>query len=424
MSSVLNLDRVAFTTSRQRACPDGHRGLRLILQSPYPEDLVRLKSSFFAAEDHNKVHGDLPLVNGLAVEVDNQSLPNFIEAMKGCRQVSATFDAPVSIPSFDEPTGPQANVAVPITRANELWQRGITGKGVGIAVLDTGIAHHTDVKNNVRAFHDVLSSREEAYDDHGHGTHVAALAAGDGTASDGLFQGAAPEAHLVSVKVLDSQGEGRFSDIIKGIQWAVENKERHGIKVLNLSLGGRAELPYREDPVVQALEAAWSEGLIPVVAAGNSGPFTRTITTPAHAQNVITVGASDDKGTFSLEDDKIGTFSSRGPTHPDGLNKPDVVAPGVRVTSADAFSDGYITKSGTSMSAPIVAGLVALLLEAYPEATPEQLKQALTSSARLLEGAGDLNVQGAGVVDVVAAWEALSGAAPTGCLTGRVGASS
>lgn len=384
--------------------------VRLILQSDHQSDLDRLRAGFFnVTASRNRIHAELPIVHGLAVEVATRNMAALLDEIGQCQNVRASFDAPVTIPVIDEPDPvPQLDLGVPVTRAPELWQRGLTGKGVNIAVLDTGIAPHTDVKSRVVAFHDVLHNQSEMYDDNGHGTHVSGIAAGDGTASQHLFKGAAPEAGLVGIKVLDQKGEGRFSDIIKGVQWAVENKDRLNIKVLNLSLGGTASKPYAEDPLAQALDAAWQAGLFPVVAAGNEGPFTRTITTPGHALNVMTVGASDDRATPDISDDKIGSFSSRGPTRPDGLTKPDIVAPGVRITSADAFSDGYSTKSGTSMSTPMIAGIAALLLQANPQATPEQLKSAMMASARPLAQGGEPTVQGSGLVDAVAALDQLT----------------
>lgn len=383
--------------------------VRLIIQSEYPEDLDRIRKGAFAPDDGgNRIRAELPIVNGIAVEVNPRKVNQLMEVFRGCKAVKVLHDAPVFIPQpIEEEPGLQLDMGMPVTRANELHQQGITGRGVNIAVLDTGIAPHPDVADRIVAFQDMVNNRREAYDDNGHGTHVSGIAAGSGAASDGVFKGAAPEAGLVGIKVLDDQGRGSFSDIIRGIQWAVENRDRHNIKVLNLSLGGRATRPYREDPVAQALDAAWQAGLVPVVAAGNEGPFTQTISTPGHALNVITVGADDDKGTLELGDDRVASFSSRGPTRPDSLVKPDIIAPGVRITAPDHATNGYTSKSGTSMATPLIAGIVAQLMQAHPDAAPDQLKTALTNSARPLTDGGDANVQGAGLVDAVAAHQRL-----------------
>lgn len=388
--------------------------VRLILQSPYADDLDRVRIGFFAEQNAGGSHikAELPLVEGMAVQVERQHLDSLMRLVGSCREVRVTPDAPIFIaepvagPVAKEPS-PLAEVSVPATRANELWQQGITGKGVGIAVLDTGIAPHPDVRDRIVHFQDMVNNRNDGpYDDHGHGTHVASLAAGDGQASNGRITGTAPEASLVGVKVLDNRGEGRFSDIIKGIQWAVENRERFNLKVLNLSLGAQATRSHRDDPVAQALQAAWEKGLVPVVAAGNGGPFTRTINTPAHTPIAITVGASDHEETVPIDDDRVASFSARGPTHPDGLVKPDVVAPGVRINGADP-QGGYIARSGTSMSAPLVSGIVAQLVQSRPQSTPAEIKSALMDTGRhLSDGTGE-TVQGRGLVDAVAAVERL-----------------
>ena len=368
------------------------------MQSPYQEDLDRVRTDFFQAQSGStsEVVADLPLVDGLAVEVERDHLEGFLRVAGSCRDVKLHHDGRVAITDRGDSQGQPDPVAVPSTRAPELWGEGLTGRGVGIAILDTGLAAHPEITGRVAHFKDLVNGRLEAYDDHGHGTHVGSLAAGNQA-------GTAPEAHLVGIKVLDDTGEGRFSDVIKGIQWAVENREEHNIKVLNLSLGGKADLPYREDPVAQALDAAREKGLVAVVAAGNDGPFTRSILTPAHAEHVVTVGASNTVETVTVEDDRVGSFSSRGPTRTDGLVKPDLIAPGVRVSAADGDGSGYTSRSGTSMAAPLVAGITAQLLEAHPQASPDQLKEALMRGARELEGAGDATVQGQGVVDAVEA---------------------
>lgn len=372
--------------------------VHLILQSPYQEDLDRVRTDFFKSSpgSSSQVVADLPLVDALAVQVEREHLSGFLRVIGSCRDMNLVQDKKVRITDNGDTHGRPDPVAVPSTRAPELWGEGLTGKGVGIAVLDTGLTTHPELQGRISHFKDLVNGRLEAYDDHGHGTHVSSLAAGSQA-------GTAPEAHVVGIKVLDETGEGRFSDVIKGIQWAVENREEHNIKVLNLSLGGKADLPYREDPVAQALDAAREKGILAVVAAGNDGPFTRSILTPAHAEHVLTVGASNTVQTVTLDDDRVGSFSSRGPTRTDGLIKPDVIAPGVRISAADGDGNGYISRSGTSMATPLVAGIAAQLLEAHPAASPEQLKQALMEGAHLLQGAGDATVQGQGVVDAVEA---------------------
>ncbi|MBM3465205.1 MAG: peptidase S8, partial [Armatimonadetes bacterium] len=243
--------------------------------------------------------------------------------------------------------------------------------------------------------------------------------------SAGRFVGTAPEASLVGVKVLDAGGSGRLSNIIKGIEWTVANRARYNIRVINMSLGGPARGSYKNDPICQAVERAVDAGMVAVVAAGNSGPGAKTVGTPGNDPRVITVGALDDRGTLAREDDDIAKFSSRGPTPVDALTKPDVLAPGVAITAPTSPGSPldtnpkvphegpwYITISGTSMATPVVAGVVADLLGAVPEASPQQVKDALMATARPLVRTPpyDGNQQGSGVVDPLAALSRLQGA--------------
>ncbi|MCL5773703.1 MAG: S8 family serine peptidase, partial [Firmicutes bacterium] len=231
--------------------------------------------------------------------------------------------------------------------------------------------------------------------------------AGSGKASQGKYKGPAYEANLVGVKVLDGNGSGSFSDVIKGIQWATDNKDKYNIRVINMSLGGRASGSYKDDPVAQAVEAAVNKGIVTVVAAGNSGPGAKTIGTPAHDPLALTIGALDDRGTPDPSDDKIASFSSRGPTKYDNLPKPDVVSPGVNITAPDASNGGYTSMSGTSMATPIAAGVVASLIQADSKATPDEIKTALAKTADKV-GDYDANTQGAGVIDPYKALQELT----------------
>ncbi|MBI3924259.1 MAG: S8 family peptidase [Armatimonadetes bacterium] len=385
-------------------------GLNLIIQSDVPDDLNKVRQELFeSGSDHNHLTAELPLINGMAIQVDARELGRFLGVFQDCERLRVYQDSPITIPQpipEDDP-GLRLDTGIPSVGADRLWEQGLTGKGVTVAVVDTGIAPHPDVKNRILAFHDVVNGRTEPYDDNGHGTHVAGIAAGDGAASEGVWKGAAPDAGLVGIKVLSASGRGSFSDIIQGIQWAVENREKYGIRVLSMSLGGRVTRSYRDDPVAQAVEKAAEAGLVPVVAAGNEGPYIRSVSTPGHALHAITVGADDDQATRDPSDDRVATFSSRGPTRIDDLVKPDVVAPGVKITSADHTSNGYTSKSGTSMATPMVAGVVAQLLQARPDATPESIKEALMATAHRLAN-GDNNTQGAGLIDAVEAHRRLT----------------
>lgn len=312
------------------------------------------------------------------------------------------------------------DTAAPTIGSPQEWSSGLTGKDVTIAIIDTGIYPHPDLitpTNRIVAFYDVIQGKTDPYDDNGHGTHVAGCAAGAGTSSGGKYRGPAYEALLVGVKVLNASGQGSVSDIIDGVQWCVQNKEKYGIRLLSLSLGGPASESYRNDPLCQALEKAWKAGLTVLVAAGNEGPGTGTIGTPAIDPVLITVGAADDKQTTDQGDDAIASFSSRGPTI-DGLVKPDIVTPGVNIISLRSpgstldkaypqrrVDEQYFSLSGTSMATPICAGAAALLYEAKPTATPDEIKTALLAGAKDLFHAP--NSAGKGYVDLPAAVKAI-----------------
>ncbi|MGE5672822.1 MAG: S8 family peptidase [Mycobacterium leprae] len=301
------------------------------------------------------------------------------------------------------------DVAVPATHDLKAADR-FTGVGVTIAIIDTGIYPHPDLKGRIVAFQDFVGKRTKPYDDNGHGTHVAGCAAGDGGSSIGLYRGPAPAAKLVGVKVLNKIGSGTTSAILAAINWVIANRETYGIRILSMSLGGQAQGGHESDPLCQAVARAWQAGIVCTIAAGNEGPGTGTISTPGIAPQVITVGAMDDLGTADRADDQIAAFSSRGPT-PDGLHKPDLLAPGVNITSLrspksyldkneSSAREGqwYFTLSGTSMATPIVAGICAQLLEAEPRLTPDQVKARLMRSA---ENRGlSIDEQGSGYVDV------------------------
>ncbi|MHB2016804.1 MAG: S8 family peptidase [Candidatus Xenobia bacterium] len=213
-----------------------------------------------------------------------------------------------------------------------------TGRGVGIAFLDTGVYPHPDFtypSDRIVAFHDFVNDRSIPYDDNGHGTHVAGDAAGNGFQSQGLYRGPASGANIVSVKVLNRNGQGKMSDILKGINWVIDHKDEYNIRVLNMSLGNRARADFESDPIERAVERAVDAGICVVAAAGNEGPTEGTICAPGDNPKVVTVGAVDDFNTPSLADDVIDEFSSRGPTA-GGVSKPDLLAPGEGIVGPNA----------------------------------------------------------------------------------------
>lgn len=276
--------------------------------------------------------------------------------------------------------------------------QGLTGNGVGVAVLDTGIYPHIDFGQRIAAFYDVIRKRREPYDDNGHGTHISAIIGGSGEASDGRYCGVAPGCHIISVKVLDSKGGGYASDVLMGLRWIREHKEMLGIRVVNISVGSYSRRNMSENSaLVRGVDAAWDDGLVVVVAAGNNGPGRMTVTTPGISRKVITVGCSDDDKEVNVMGTKMVDYSGRGPTGA-CVCKPEILAPGASIISCCNELCRYSVKSGTSMSTPIVAGAIALLLEKYPTMSNRDVK------LRLRERAVDLglprNRQGWGLLDV------------------------
>jgi len=355
-------------------------------------------------------------------------------------------DANVERISLDSPVKAHMDVAARVVQADRAatlpgwWGGGLTGSGIGIAMIDSGAQLHQDFKRPAGAKQvievEVVGHETGLADYFGHGTHVAGILVGNGAASsDGLsfrtFKGIAPGAQLISVRALSPDGTGYTSDIIAGIDWVVKNKSTYNIRVLNLSLGHPVYESYRTDPLCRAVAQAVKKGIVVVVAAGNDGSVGTgfgTITSPGNSPVAVTVGALDDKNTVPTGDDVLAWYSSKGPSLVDLVVKPDLVAPGTWIVSARSVSswldtahheltlqiadykndpahatqDGaYYTLSGTSMAAPMVAGTAALMLQKDASLSPATVKARLMKSAvkdtRLVfeTGAGMLDAYGA-----------------------------
>lgn len=266
--------------------------------------------------------------------------------------------------------------SVPLIGADRVWEENLKGRQVRIAIVDTGIdKYHPDLMGRVVATEDF--TLEGFADLNGHGTHVAGIATGNGKGLEGKYTGVAPEALILAAKVLKADGSGRMSDVMAGVEWAVEM----GADIINLSLGAPGPSD-GTDALSETCDAVVAQGVVVCVAAGNDGPDRRSIGSPGAARRAITVGAC-------TKEEQVPDFSSRGPTA-DGRTKPDLVAPGVDIISARAdevkmgqpIGRDYTSATGTSMAAPHVSGLAALLLEARPEATPGLIKEAFTSTAK------------------------------------------
>jgi serine protease AprX len=291
-------------------------------------------------------------------------------------------------------------------QADLAWaEAGATGRGVGVAVIDTGIAgslpdFRGDGGSRVRAAVVTNPRATSAEDGYGHGTHVAGVIAGD--AGDGQHVGVAPGASLISVKVSDDHGATSVLDVIYGLQFVIQHETELGIRVVNLSLSSSVAESASTDPLDAAVEAAWRRGIVVVAAAGNAGTAADAVSyAPGNDPYVITVGAIDDHGTPDDADDDFASWSSRGRTR-DGYDKPDVLAPGAHMVSTlapgsdfaraclDCVVDGrYFQVGGTSMAAAVVSGGVADLLHAHPGWTPDEVKGALVSTGAPLAGSAD-----------------------------------
>jgi serine protease AprX len=344
---------------------------------------------------------------------------------------------------LDRETAGEMNLTSVVTGARTVQSlMGYDGAGVGVAVVDSGVTSwHDDLTyqgsdpsvrlsggQRVAKFVDFVKRASGPYDEHGHGTHVAGIIAGNGYDSFGARAGIAPAAHLVSLKVLDADGVGTISQVIAAIDWIVANKAAYNIRVANLSVGAAVTSSYWADPLTLAAKRAVDSGIVVVAAAGNFGKNTAgepqygAITAPGNAPWVLTVGASTTQGTLDQADDAVAGYSSRGPSAIDYLAKPDLVAPGSGIVSLAApgttlystkaaylvagtrvtANKPYLSLTGTSMAAPVVSGTVALMLQANPSLTPNAVKAILEYTARfdaaynaLTEGAGFLNSYGA-----------------------------
>jgi serine protease AprX len=357
----------------------------------------------------------LELANSVVADVPASRLKE-LAAERGVVRITA--DAPVYVQALPDPLSNvnlQTVYPYAVDAASQ-WNgnQRLRGTGVGVAVIDSGIrGAHPDfgggspwaLSRVLQVLNGMTGNPRSGADDNGHGTFVSGIIAGRGWASASTFEatryvGIAPDANLISIKVSDSTGMAHVSDVISAIEWATKNSKRHNIRVLNLSLVSSMAGSYTTDMLDAAVELAWLQGLVVVVANGNAGANAR-ITSPANDPFIISVGATDDMATRSIADDRLATFSSYGPTA-DGIAKPDLVAPGRRLVSTlssptdplavqfpTRIVDGsYIKLSGTSASAPVVSGVVAQLLQARPELTPGQVKWLLTRTAAPIVGPG------------------------------------
>lgn len=391
----------------------------------WPDSLGRLESlaiagkALTAAELERQSTGDLALdtVRPGALTVPGNTLlsARFQQSPRGnAGTLQSAIEAKIafeggcevaSVPAYEDNHGDFYYTQ--LTEADQLHRHGIRGAGVTVAVLDSGLWEHeslakdTQGRTRVLARYDAIADQivDEAFDESGHGTHLTSVIAHSGPTlvndqATGSFKGIAPDTRLVVVKAFNVEGQGDMLDIVRGVQWVVDNREAHNIRVLNLSFASRPRWPYWLDPVNQAVIRAWAAGIVVVAAAGNEGPDPMTVGSPGNLPYIISVGAITDSWTpADRSDDYIPDFSSRGPT-PEAHIKPDLVAPGGHMTGLTRpgstltldhpeyrLRTGEFVMTGSSQAAALVSGLVALLLQLEPELSPDQVKCMLTSTA-------------------------------------------
>jgi serine protease AprX len=364
---------------------------------------------------------DLHIINAFAATLSVEAAIQLAQA-DGVRWVS--LDAPVVHPTACTPCVSPTNLKNAYIRtigADRVWKEGpgyLQGQGVGVAVVDSGITDQVDFYTPAggdrviaaTTFND--DANRTPFDGYGHGTHVAGIIGGDGELSGGGYIGVAPMVNLINVKVSNNNGGATASNVIHGLQWINDYKAIYNIRIVNLSLNSSVSASYNTDPIDAAVEILWFNKIVVVTSAGNTG--NGNLYPPANDPFVITVGATDDRGTASLSDDVMASFSAYGKTS-DGFAKPDLVAPGTNIVSllptwtssalAAAHPDHivgqyYFRMSGTSMAAPVVAGAAALLLQDEPNLTPDQVKYRLKATAHPFDTS---TRAGAGYLDIYAA---------------------
>jgi serine protease AprX len=393
----------------------------------HPDEIIRVIIQWERNPGHvtqlveslgGKITKDLHIINALAVEIPVGAIES-LACQESIRWV--TLDAPVT--STGKPDKDPDPPEVPLPEnffldslgVRQVWEMGFQGDGIGVAVIDSGIFTDRDFtvkpgRPHTRIKKQISFNSESPSDEYGHGTHIAGIIGGHGGASDGLYSGVAPKVSLFNLKIMGDDGLSTESDTVEAMQWVLENKDAYNIRVVNLSIQSTLEQSYHTSEVDAAAEILWFNGVVVVAASGNTGKVDvdPILTAPANDPFIITVGAVDEKNNPYRANDRVTSFSASGMT-PEGFPKPELLAPGQDIISVLSSSsdwrfdhpdrvilDGeYIRLSGTSMSAPMVTGAVALLLESEPDLTPDQIKYRLMQTGSLLAGNAYLDVYAA-----------------------------
>ena len=353
------------------------------------------------------------IINGVEASVPTIAVP----ALSALPGLIVTPDVNVSVQSAPVSTGPHtpSGAFVAQTGADRLAATGDTGQHITVAVLDTGIDNLPDFQGRLIGGTDLSGEGNPYQDSYGHGTFVAGLIAGNGASSNGQYSGEASGANLVSIKVAGSDGSTKLGKLISGLEWADKNQSTYNIRILNMSLGYQPTQSTVNNPLDQAVERLWGDGVAVIVSAGNAGPSNGTILSPGDDPLAITVGALDDMAQANVANDLMNDFSSAGPTYQDGWAKPDLVASGRSVVSLAApnstvynqnpsarIGSGNFVGSGTSFSSAITSGAAALVLADNPGLSNNQLKGRLLATTNpgpvnnpFVDGHGALNAYAA-----------------------------
>ena len=249
------------------------------------------------------------------------------------------------------------------------------------AVIDTGIFPHHDLARRITGFYDPLNKRSAPYDDNGHGTHISGIIAGHCIKNPWKYNGIFPRCRLFGIKALNNKGSGKIQDFIAGTEYLIQNRKKFNIRLINISLGAEYDNSEEHHALIDCVEHAWDCGIAVCAAAGNNGPKKGSITVPGISKKIITVGTYDDNIPVTVDSSgrKLSYYSGRGPTS-ECIIKPDILCPGAGIASLKNTPNGYIIKSGTSMSTPMITGVLSLVLAVHPDVSPKELKKAVKES--------------------------------------------
>jgi serine protease AprX len=458
----MTLKNVAIALSLSAVLALTVRGAAPTHRAHLSADLLRHGERHTVARARVIVHGDQAAIDAIAsrhhVQVLRRMEHAAVVAANSEELDRLADDLAIDHLSSDPPVRNWMSVSMVTTAADQVRAgapgllglgriAGVTGQGIGVAVLDSGISPHSALSNKVIASVSFVSGDPIVSDVYGHGTHIAGIIAGSGAAATYVTPlytgGIAPGANLINVRVLGADGTGQTSDVIAGLEWVIANRAKYNIRVVNLSLGHPVTEPAATDPLCEVVAEAVRAGIVVVAAAGNSGKTADGhmvlggIASPGNSPLALTVGALNTWGTTSRRDDSVTTYSSRGPTRFDLVVKPDVAAPGNKIVSLQANgsylptfypslhkagygTNAYMLLSGTSMAAPMVSGAVALLLQGNPSLTPAQIKLALQSGATYVKDGGLLGA-GAGSANFWASRKITAGGLLGSLLTTTIG---